>query len=185
MTITVITDTDVINAMKPLREFATTKLEEIFGHDNKTLSKNVEISIYNWTLRNSTAAKCCKTKTDLVPIKSLYKLRFATMKRALVEGAIKNELVEKKIKCKDLVFMSSDQLMPEGPFAKAIMEHNEREIIIEKNKAKMDEEYEGIFKCKKCKSKKTSYYQLQTRSADEPMTTFVQCIECDNHWKFC
>lgn len=39
--------------------------------------------------------------------------------------------------------------------------------------------------CSACK-KKTScdYYQMQTRSADEPMTTFVTCLECDKRWKF-
>jgi transcription elongation factor S-II len=26
---------------------------------------------------------------------------------------------------------------------------------------------------------------MQTRSADEPMTTFVSCLECYNRWKFC
>jgi transcription elongation factor S-II len=39
--------------------------------------------------------------------------------------------------------------------------------------------------CSRCK--KTTgceYYQLQTRSADEPMTTFVTCLECDKKWKF-
>ena len=39
------------------------------------------------------------------------------------------------------------------------------------------------FTCRKCKSNKCSYYQLQTRSADEPMTTFVTCINCGNRWK--
>jgi DNA-directed RNA polymerase subunit M/transcription elongation factor TFIIS len=39
------------------------------------------------------------------------------------------------------------------------------------------------FKCRKCKSTRCSYYQLQTRSADEPMTTFVTCINCGNRWK--
>jgi hypothetical protein len=29
------------------------------------------------------------------------------------------------------------------------------------------------------------YYQMQTRSADEPMTTFVSCLNCNNRWKFC
>jgi DNA-directed RNA polymerase subunit M/transcription elongation factor TFIIS len=43
---------------------------------------------------------------------------------------------------------------------------------------------DGVFKCGKCKKYKTSYYQMQTRSADEPMTTFVTCLNCDNKWKF-
>ncbi|KAG0020949.1 RNA polymerase II elongation factor [Entomortierella chlamydospora] len=42
-----------------------------------------------------------------------------------------------------------------------------------------------MFKCGKCKGRKTRYYQMQTRSADEPMTTFVTCISCGNRWKFC
>ena len=39
--------------------------------------------------------------------------------------------------------------------------------------------------CSSCKKKtKCDYYQLQTRSADEPMTTFVTCLECTKKWKF-
>ncbi|PSS32759.1 Transcription elongation factor like [Actinidia chinensis var. chinensis] len=41
------------------------------------------------------------------------------------------------------------------------------------------------FKCGRCGKKECTYYQLQTRSADEPMTTFVTCVNCNNHWKFC
>jgi len=41
------------------------------------------------------------------------------------------------------------------------------------------------FKCGKCGQRKCTYYQLQTRSADEPMTTFVTCTNCNNRWKFC
>ncbi|PWA98769.1 Transcription elongation factor S-II, central domain-containing protein [Artemisia annua] len=41
------------------------------------------------------------------------------------------------------------------------------------------------FRCGRCGQRKCTYYQLQTRSADEPMTTFVTCVNCDNHWKFC
>ncbi|CCK70072.1 transcription elongation factor DST1 KNAG_0D03260 [Huiozyma naganishii CBS 8797] len=40
------------------------------------------------------------------------------------------------------------------------------------------------FQCGKCKEKKVSYYQLQTRSADEPLTTFCTCEACGNRWKF-
>ena len=42
-----------------------------------------------------------------------------------------------------------------------------------------------IMHCPSCKRKsKCDYYQMQTRSADEPMTTFVTCLECDKRWKF-
>ncbi|KAG2233919.1 hypothetical protein INT48_004407 [Thamnidium elegans] len=42
-----------------------------------------------------------------------------------------------------------------------------------------------MFKCGKCGGRKCTYFQMQTRSADEPMTTFVTCVICGNHWKFC
>ncbi|CAO3598657.1 unnamed protein product [Absidia cylindrospora] len=42
-----------------------------------------------------------------------------------------------------------------------------------------------MFVCGKCKKRKCTYFQMQTRSADEPMTTFVTCINCNNRWKFC
>jgi transcription elongation factor S-II len=43
----------------------------------------------------------------------------------------------------------------------------------------------GMFQCGKCKGTRTTYFQMQTRSADEPMTTFVTCLNCKNKWKFC
>lgn len=43
----------------------------------------------------------------------------------------------------------------------------------------------SLLKCGKCKKKNCTYNQLQTRSSDEPMTTFVLCNECGNRWKFC
>jgi len=42
-----------------------------------------------------------------------------------------------------------------------------------------------LLKCGKCGKRNCTYNQIQTRSADEPMTTFVLCNECGNRWKFC
>ncbi|KAI0260360.1 transcription elongation factor [Gloeopeniophorella convolvens] len=40
------------------------------------------------------------------------------------------------------------------------------------------------FQCGRCKQRKCRYRQAQTRSADEPMTTFVTCVACGYRWKF-
>ena len=39
------------------------------------------------------------------------------------------------------------------------------------------------FTCRKCKGKKCTYMSVQTRSADEPSTIFVTCLDCGNRWK--
>ena len=40
-----------------------------------------------------------------------------------------------------------------------------------------------MFTCKKCRSKRCTYYEMQTRSADEPSTLFVTCLDCGKHWR--
>lgn len=42
-----------------------------------------------------------------------------------------------------------------------------------------------LLKCGKCRKSNCTYNQVQTRSADEPMTTFCYCNECGHRWKFC
>jgi DNA-directed RNA polymerase subunit M/transcription elongation factor TFIIS len=36
--------------------------------------------------------------------------------------------------------------------------------------------------CNGCKKRKCTYYELQTRSADEPMTIFIHCLNCGKRW---
>jgi transcription elongation factor S-II len=40
-----------------------------------------------------------------------------------------------------------------------------------------------MYQCKKCKSKKCYYYELQIRGGDEASTIFVECSQCGKHWK--
>ena len=40
--------------------------------------------------------------------------------------------------------------------------------------------YTDLYKCYKCKERKCKVIQLQTRSADEPMTNFITCLVCFN-----
>ncbi|XP_072357161.1 transcription elongation factor A protein 1-like isoform X1 [Scyliorhinus torazame] len=60
-----------------------------------------------------------------------------------------------------------------------------KEAIREHQMAKTGGTHSSLFQCGKCRKKNCTYNQVQTRSADEPMTTFVLCNECGNRWKFC
>lgn len=40
-----------------------------------------------------------------------------------------------------------------------------------------------MFICRKCKKRECSYYELQLRSADEPMTKFIKCCNCGFEWR--
>lgn len=43
---------------------------------------------------------------------------------------------------------------------------------------------EGVVECKKCGSFKVFSVSVQTRAADEPMTTKAQCIVCNAKWSY-
>lgn len=74
--------------------------------------------------------------------------------------------------------MASDEM-------KQLRQEIAKEGIREAQVAKHQGTETNLFKCGKCGKRKTTYTQLQTRSADEPMTTFVLCLDCGNRWKFC
>lgn len=74
--------------------------------------------------------------------------------------------------------MASDEM-------KKIREKFVKEAINDAQLATVQGTQTDLLKCGKCKKRNCTYNQLQTRSADEPMTTFVMCNECGNRWKFC
>jgi DNA-directed RNA polymerase subunit M/transcription elongation factor TFIIS len=43
---------------------------------------------------------------------------------------------------------------------------------------------EGVTECPKCRGLKTWSVQKQTRSSDEPMTTFSMCVDCKFRWTY-
>ncbi|EDO16168.1 hypothetical protein Kpol_1026p15 [Vanderwaltozyma polyspora DSM 70294] len=74
------------------------------------------------------------------------------------------------------------ELAPEH--LKQKMEEITRQNLFNAQGATIERSVTDRFTCGKCKEKKVSYYQLQTRSADEPLTTFCTCEACGNRWKF-
>tara|TARA_B100001996_G_C18445444_1_gene510094 strand:+ start:49 stop:552 length:504 start_codon:yes stop_codon:yes gene_type:complete len=89
---------------------------------------------------------------------------------------IKQLLLDNKIDPYKIVNMTREQLNPE--FWAELKLTCLKKHVIQPEKLE-----DGMFKCNKCKSMKTVYYQMQTRSADEPMTTYVTCTNCNARWK--
>ena len=85
---------------------------------------------------------------------------------------IKNQ----KIKIEELVLMEPYELNYE-----LWRKHKQRKDMIQFKKDNMATT--DLYTCKKCKEKKCVTWQLQTRSADEPMTIFVQCTICQYTFK--
>ena len=69
-------------------------------------------------------------------------------------------------------------------------QHPEFNDIIFKQKEQDDfivnpfEVEEGVLTCPKCTKSRTFSYSKQTRSADEPMTTFATCMNCKHKWTY-
>lgn len=159
------------------RENVVSKLNSII--DDKKISENLEKGIYNYTLSIADTKNLIKKwNNDYFVLIYIQKLK--TILCNLSNKDIFNKLVSKSFKAHELVYMTHQELRPdlwnELIELKKIKDENKFSPKIE---ASTDD-----FTCFKCKSKKCTFYQLQTRSGDEPMTTFVTCIECGNRWRF-
>ncbi|NWW49053.1 TCEA3 protein, partial [Pedionomus torquatus] len=97
-----------------------------------------------------------------------------SLRRNVLCGAISPSLIARMTAEE----MASDEL-------KKLRNAMTQEAIREHQMAKTGGTVTDLFQCGKCKKKNCTYNQVQTRSADEPMTTFVLCNECGNRWKVC
>ena len=166
------------------------------------IARNSEISVLNWTRERvpredasweSRSFRTIYKFKAMSLIKEFTREATTVVPNLTVEGdhvkfnySIVPQLVRKvqlkQLDPKRLAWYPSEILSPGGLTALAISRNKAHDLRMEEIKAQ-DHDYEGILQCGKCKSKKTDYYQLQTRSADEPMTTYVTCKNCGNRWK--
>lgn len=143
-----------------------------------TFAKNLEIGIFNSTIREAKRLKII-TKWSNSNFVELYLTKLRSILNNINNPFIMNEIQNKTLKPETLAFMTHQEMDPERwkPFIEA---------KIKRDKVKYETKMAAAtdtFKCRKCKSTECTYYQMQTRSADEPMTTFVSCINCGNRWK--
>jgi transcription elongation factor S-II len=76
-------------------------------------------------------------------------------------------------------FMTAYEMFPEHWFALKDKLLQREQKILEGNKSRATDQ----FKCRRCQKRECTYYELQTRSADEPMTIFITCLNCGKEWR--
>jgi transcription elongation factor S-II len=158
------------------RKNITVKINELLKQEKK--SANLEKAIYNYSLKEATQRKVVK-KWDNPYFVELYTNRLRTILLNLSNPDLLQQIVSGQTKCCDVAFMTHQEMNPTKWDALI-------QAKIKKDKTKYETNMEAAtdtFKCRKCHQNKCTYYQLQTRSADEPMTTFVSCLECGNRWR--
>jgi transcription elongation factor S-II len=162
----------------PYRQKVLSKFESLFG-DQDELSKKCEQALANYILELS-------PDPDDSKYKQVYLSKAINLCRNLdPNGSLENDYLHPRVMAgeiapEELVRMSDQEMYP--PKWKAISDQQLKDI------SRLDEENnnvvsDGLYTCGKCKENKCSYYQLQTRSCDEPTTTYVTCINCGNKWK--
>ena len=152
------------------------RIDEIL-QDTKN-SKNLEKGIFNYSLKEAEYRKIIK-KWDNQLFVQLYIDHLRSIMVNLKNPVILEQINDGTIKSHMVAFMTHQEMKPDR-WADLIA----KKIIKDKNKFETNiEAATDTFTCRKCKSKKCTYYQVQIRSADEPMTTFITCLECGNRWK--
>tara|TARA_A200000113_G_scaffold110820_1_gene99518 strand:- start:3969 stop:4478 length:510 start_codon:yes stop_codon:yes gene_type:complete len=141
-------------------------------------AQNLEKGIYNWTIQEATKRKTVK-KWENTFFVEIYVTRLRSILANIKNTDLQNKLISKEIRPHLIAFMSHQEW---APFKwSALLE--EKRVRDENKYAPKLEASTDNFTCGKCKSTKCTYYQLQTRSSDEPMTCFVNCLSCGASWK--
>lgn len=114
--------------------------------------------------------------------KNRVRSRFSNLKDPK-NPSLRNNYVSGAITAAKLAKMTSEEMANDE--MKKLRERFVKEAINDAQLATVQGTKTDLLKCGKCKKRNCTYNQLQTRSSDEPMTTFVLCNECGNRWKFC
>ena len=147
------------------------------------ISRNIERSIYNYAIRESTERKI-RRQWENPYFKKLYQSKVRSVYSNLTNSYIGNETFKQRILSgevdpKKIASLSAYDIFPES--WKDLFDSKTK-----RDKLKYElkpEAMTDVFKCHRCGSRSCSYYEVQTRSADEPMTQFINCLECGNRWK--
>jgi transcription elongation factor S-II len=155
-----------------------------FSNLNECMQKDLDIGIFNASLEYAQEHGIPRSwLSDAFQKIYLSKAR-SVLANLKSESYIQNQrlmerLMEGEFPPHQVAYMNPENIYPELWKETVDNEMLKNKNAYEMSASAMTDEYT----CSKCKKKKISYYELQTRSADEPMTQFFTCLHCGHRWK--
>jgi transcription elongation factor S-II len=147
-------------------------------------AKDLEIGIYNNCIDYAIDNKI-PLRWESEMFKSLYLAKARSVYINLnPKSIIQNKRLLKRLKAKEFMPHELAEMKYENLYPEIWKEIIDKELL--RTKAAYEPTATAMtdrYTCGKCKKNKCSYYELQTRSADEPMTMFINCLHCGHRWK--
>ena len=160
------------------RENIQEKLREILNVNDKNFSINLEKGIFNYAIKEAGRKKIVK-KWENPHFVSIYVDRLRSIYMNLKNVTFLKQIQNGEILPQSVGFMTHQEFNPER-----------WRVLIEKKMKRDASKYNdniqastNMYTCRKCKSNRCTYYEMQTLSADEPATIFVTCLDCGKHWR--
>ena len=147
---------------------------------DETIGTNLEKAIYNYVIREAQQHKIIK-KWENPTFAQMYIDHLRTIYLNMKNETILNQLISKELTPQTYVFMTHQEMKPER-WNELLKKKN----IIDANKYTTNiEASTDLFTCPKpkCRSRRCTYYTLQVRSADEPESVFVTCLDCGKNFR--
>lgn len=167
--------------MTTMRQFVVSKFHDFF---ELPVATNIEKSIYNCSIEQTKLEGEIPSWENNI-FKERYKRKYCSiifnMKKP--QSGLVERIKNGAIKTREVARLKSNELWPGGPWDQMCHKQKQKELERELVKKELESEIQGAFQCRKCKSWKTKHFELQTRSADEPMTVYVSCVNCGTRWK--
>jgi hypothetical protein len=151
---------------------------------NDDFFRLMETGVYNWAIDVATERAIFRSWQNPMFVR-LYEDKLRSVASNVDPGSyignarLLTRLKDGEFTAGDLASMSLPNLFPEI-WQSTIEAKMKRDAHLGENTmASMTDQ----FKCLKCKKRETIFYEVQTRSADEPMDLRVYCLNCGNRWK--
>jgi transcription elongation factor S-II len=165
-----------ISNPETFRKNIVEKISEVLEDEKNSI--NLEKGVFNYAIKEANSRKIIK-KWENPYFAQIYIDRLRSIYVNLKNPELLTLVKSGELAPQTLAFMTHQE-----------MDHEHWLSMIERKMTRDASKFTtnvqastDMFTCRKCKSKRCTFYEMQIRSADEPATIFVTCLDCGKNFK--